>query len=198
MADADHFDKLKQAIIDQDEDAVLAAVDAALADGVQCASQQRSRQPAPPPGRADADVVEGGPPLFDLGYHQANDLLAVPGYLPEGGIVDRLLQPGDAVRRVTGLLKAMPRVLVAVGCDHAIRDEGVMLGPRRAHIETGRRKPGWCPCVPRVLNGGGAEYLETCGLHRLAQPVCRDQRWHVDVRAHGTAQVSRMTCQTTD
>ena len=34
MADADHFDKLKQSIIDQDEDAVLAAVDAALADGI--------------------------------------------------------------------------------------------------------------------------------------------------------------------
>jgi corrinoid protein of di/trimethylamine methyltransferase len=34
MADADHFDKLKQSIIDQDEDAVLAAVNAALADGV--------------------------------------------------------------------------------------------------------------------------------------------------------------------
>jgi corrinoid protein of di/trimethylamine methyltransferase len=34
MADADHFDKLKQSIIDQDEDQVLAAVNAALADGV--------------------------------------------------------------------------------------------------------------------------------------------------------------------
>jgi trimethylamine corrinoid protein len=34
MADADHFDKLKQSIIDQDEDAVLDAVNAALADGV--------------------------------------------------------------------------------------------------------------------------------------------------------------------
>lgn len=34
MADADHFDKLKQSIIDQDEDEVLAAVNAALADGM--------------------------------------------------------------------------------------------------------------------------------------------------------------------
>jgi len=34
MADADHFDKLKQSIIDQDEDEVLAAVNAALADGI--------------------------------------------------------------------------------------------------------------------------------------------------------------------
>ena len=34
MADADHFDKLKQAIIDQDEDEVLEAVNAALADGI--------------------------------------------------------------------------------------------------------------------------------------------------------------------
>ena len=34
MADADHFDKLKQAIIDQDEDEVLDAVNAALADGI--------------------------------------------------------------------------------------------------------------------------------------------------------------------
>ncbi|MBE0527692.1 MAG: B12-binding domain-containing protein, partial [Thermoleophilia bacterium] len=34
MADAEHFDKLKQSIIDQDEDEVLAAVNAALADGV--------------------------------------------------------------------------------------------------------------------------------------------------------------------
>jgi len=34
MADADHFDKLKQSIIDQDEDAVLDAVNAALADGI--------------------------------------------------------------------------------------------------------------------------------------------------------------------
>ena len=34
MADADHFDKLKQSIIDQDEDEVLAAVDKALGDGV--------------------------------------------------------------------------------------------------------------------------------------------------------------------
>lgn len=34
MADAEHFAKLKQSIIDQDEDAVLAAVDAALADGI--------------------------------------------------------------------------------------------------------------------------------------------------------------------
>ena len=34
MADADHFDKLKQSIIDQDEDQVLDAVNAALADGV--------------------------------------------------------------------------------------------------------------------------------------------------------------------
>lgn len=34
MADADHFDKLKQSIIDQDEDEVLTAVNAALADGV--------------------------------------------------------------------------------------------------------------------------------------------------------------------
>jgi corrinoid protein of di/trimethylamine methyltransferase len=34
MADAEHYEKLKQAMIDQDEDAVLAAVDAALADGV--------------------------------------------------------------------------------------------------------------------------------------------------------------------
>jgi corrinoid protein of di/trimethylamine methyltransferase len=35
MADADHFDKLKQSIIDQDEDQVLDAVNAALADGVE-------------------------------------------------------------------------------------------------------------------------------------------------------------------
>ena len=35
MADADHFDKLKQSIIDQDEDQVLAAVNAALDDGVE-------------------------------------------------------------------------------------------------------------------------------------------------------------------
>jgi corrinoid protein of di/trimethylamine methyltransferase len=34
MADADHFDKLKRSIIDQDEDAVLDAVNAALADGI--------------------------------------------------------------------------------------------------------------------------------------------------------------------
>ena len=34
MSDAEHFEKLKQSMIDQDEDAVLAAVDAALADGV--------------------------------------------------------------------------------------------------------------------------------------------------------------------
>ncbi len=34
MADADHFDKLKQSIIDQDQDEVLDAVNAALADGV--------------------------------------------------------------------------------------------------------------------------------------------------------------------
>jgi len=34
MADADHFDKLKQSIIDQDEDQVLDAVNAALADGI--------------------------------------------------------------------------------------------------------------------------------------------------------------------
>ena len=34
MADADHFDKLKQSIIDQDEDEVLAAVNAALADSI--------------------------------------------------------------------------------------------------------------------------------------------------------------------
>lgn len=34
MVDGDHFDKLKQSIIDQDEDEVLAAVNAALADGV--------------------------------------------------------------------------------------------------------------------------------------------------------------------
>ncbi|NLT92968.1 MAG: monomethylamine corrinoid protein 1, partial [Actinobacteria bacterium] len=34
MTDADHFDKLKQAIIDQDEDEVLDAVNAALADGI--------------------------------------------------------------------------------------------------------------------------------------------------------------------
>jgi corrinoid protein of di/trimethylamine methyltransferase len=38
MADADHFDKLKQSIIDQDEDEVLAAVNAALADGVDAKS----------------------------------------------------------------------------------------------------------------------------------------------------------------
>ena len=38
MADADHFDKLKQSIIDQDEDQVLAAVNAALADGVDAKS----------------------------------------------------------------------------------------------------------------------------------------------------------------
>jgi methanogenic corrinoid protein MtbC1 len=34
MADTDHFDKLKQSIIDQDEDQVLDAVNAALADGI--------------------------------------------------------------------------------------------------------------------------------------------------------------------
>jgi len=34
MADGDHFEKLKQSIVDQDEDAVLAAVNAALAEGV--------------------------------------------------------------------------------------------------------------------------------------------------------------------
>lgn len=34
MADADHFEKLKQSIIDQDEDAVLDAVKAALAAGI--------------------------------------------------------------------------------------------------------------------------------------------------------------------
>jgi corrinoid protein of di/trimethylamine methyltransferase len=34
MADADHFDRLKQSIINQDADEVLAAVDAALADGI--------------------------------------------------------------------------------------------------------------------------------------------------------------------
>lgn len=34
MADADHFEKLKQSVVDQDEEAVLAAVDAALADGL--------------------------------------------------------------------------------------------------------------------------------------------------------------------
>jgi trimethylamine corrinoid protein len=34
MADADHFDKLKQSIIDQDEDTVLNAVNAALGDGI--------------------------------------------------------------------------------------------------------------------------------------------------------------------
>lgn len=34
MADTDHFDKLKQSIIDQDEDQVLEAVNAALADGL--------------------------------------------------------------------------------------------------------------------------------------------------------------------
>lgn len=34
MADADHFKKLTDSIIDQDEDEVLAAVNAALADGV--------------------------------------------------------------------------------------------------------------------------------------------------------------------
>ena len=38
MADADHFDKLKQSIIDQDEDQVLEAVNAALADGVDAKS----------------------------------------------------------------------------------------------------------------------------------------------------------------
>ncbi len=38
MADADHFDKLKQSIIDQDEDEVLAAVNAALADGIDAKS----------------------------------------------------------------------------------------------------------------------------------------------------------------
>ncbi len=38
MADTDHFDKLKQSIIDQDEEQVLDAVNAALADGVDAKS----------------------------------------------------------------------------------------------------------------------------------------------------------------
>lgn len=35
MAEAEHFERLKQSIVDQDEDGVLAAVGAALADGVE-------------------------------------------------------------------------------------------------------------------------------------------------------------------
>jgi hypothetical protein len=67
---------------------------------VQCTRQQPARKSTPAPGGTDTDLEHFGPAVLNERQDPSDNLIAIPGHLPEGRIVFRLAQLGHVRGRV--------------------------------------------------------------------------------------------------